>query len=165
MQSDGLGGGSLWIFNVLATAFDAISVALGGDTGFGQSLDGLELGSNPPGFPPSSPPPPGGGCSFCLPLDGGSLALPQVDIQDLLNQGVMVAAASSEEKVYSGYATYYLPTGNPTASGEPYDPDALTGAMTKEKVPKLPTTVTVKHKGKMIKVKINDRGSFAVDSR
>jgi len=61
-----------------------------------------------------------------------------------------------------GEASYYLPTGNPTASGAPYDPNGMTGAMLN--VP-FGTEVQVTHQGKTIEVTINDRGPFAMDPK
>lgn len=66
---------------------------------------------------------------------------------------------------YSGQATYYNLPGLPTASGTPFDPNAMTAAMTAEKVP-LETTVTVTYKSPdgtttSVCVTVNDRGPFA----
>ncbi len=64
-----------------------------------------------------------------------------------------------------GEASYYHDalSGNPTASGEPYDPDALTAA---HRTLPLGTRVRVTnlHNGKSVEVLVNDRGPF-IDGR
>src|SRR5262249_6170143 len=75
-----------------------------------------------------------------------------------------------DTKVHTGDASYYPPTGNPTADGEKYDGTGLTGAMQSDKVPKLPHDVYVHYddgKGRActLKVKVNDRGPWAVDEK
>lgn len=49
----------------------------------------------------------------------------------------------------------YELAGRPTASGEPFDPEGLTAAMWG--VP-LGTTITVRHGGQSVTVRVNDRG-------
>ncbi len=71
--------------------------------------------------------------------------------------------------VYEGEASYYNLPGNRTASGELFDPNANTAAMTADKAP-LGTRVTVQYTSQTpngpltnrIAVTINDRGPFAV---
>ena len=71
------------------------------------------------------------------------------------------ASADSEEGVASYYADSLA--GNPTASGEPYDPQALTAA---HKTLEFGTKVRVTYpkNGKSVEVVINDRGPH-VDGR
>jgi len=75
-------------------------------------------------------------------------------------------------KDFSGGASYYNLPGQKTASGEKFDPNGMTAAMTGEKA-KLGQTVTVSYTttdkdGKTvttrISVVVNDRGPFNVDS-
>ena len=66
---------------------------------------------------------------------------------------------------YYGQATYYNLPGSSTASGVPFDPNALAGAMTAEKVP-IGSNVTVNYTSpngttSSCRVDINDRGPFA----
>jgi RHS repeat-associated protein len=67
-------------------------------------------------------------------------------------------------RIFAGLASYYNLIGSETASGEMFDPNAFTAAMTSEKVP-LQTVVTVKYKNdgceKSVTVRVNDRGPFA----
>jgi rare lipoprotein A (peptidoglycan hydrolase) len=72
-------------------------------------------------------------------------------------------------KTYKGFATFYNLPGRKTASGQAFDGNAMTGAMTAEKVPHLGTKVTVEYacvdkSGKQttrsISVTVNDRGPF-----
>ena len=62
---------------------------------------------------------------------------------------------------YTGYCTYYDLPGRMTASGEMFNPNSMTCAMTKEKAA-LGTRVRVKSEmsGREINVKVNDRGPF-----
>lgn len=62
---------------------------------------------------------------------------------------------------YTGYCTYYDLPGRMTASGEMFNPNSMTCAMTKEKAA-LGTRVRVKSEmsGREISVKVNDRGPF-----
>jgi len=62
---------------------------------------------------------------------------------------------------YEGDASYYDLPGNKTANGEFFDGSILAGAMQADKVPILPTEVTVKCGCGTIKVRINDRGPWA----
>src|SRR5262249_6506284 len=85
------------------------------------------------------------------------------------NDGGPVAPGQTQQTVYEGEATFYDLRGFKTASGERFDPTAMKGAMTAEKVP-LDTKVTVDYthyaaNGPVktrIHVTINDRGPFAV---
>lgn len=72
------------------------------------------------------------------------------------------AAGPSDRKetVYTGKASYYEGPSDTTSSGERFDPNAMAGAMTRDKVKHLPTTVTVSHGDVSIDVRINDRGPF-----
>jgi len=72
-------------------------------------------------------------------------------------------------KSYEGFATFYNLPGRKMASGQPFDSNAMTAAMTAEKVPRLGTEVTVEYacvdksgkpSTKNIIVTINDRGPF-----
>lgn len=75
--------------------------------------------------------------------------------------GAQVAEGGEVERVLDGRASYYSDSlaGRPTASGEPYDPRALTAASrdlpfgTRVRVTRLDTGATVT-------VRINDRGPF-----
>lgn len=62
---------------------------------------------------------------------------------------------------FKGYCTYYNLLGRETASGELFNPNSMTAAITAEKAT-MGTTVKVKFEagGKSIKVKVNDRGPF-----
>ncbi len=66
-----------------------------------------------------------------------------------------------EHTVQKGEASYYCQSlsGNPTTSGEPYDPDLLTAA---HRTLPLGTRVRVTnlHTGASVVVRINDRGPF-----
>jgi RHS repeat-associated protein len=66
------------------------------------------------------------------------------------------------EKQYTGIASWYGPgfEGKKTACGQIFHSSLMTGAMQPEKVPHLPTYVTVTYKNKSIRVKINDRGPY-----
>jgi rare lipoprotein A (RlpA)-like double-psi beta-barrel protein len=82
---------------------------------------------------------------------------------------------TDEPKVFTGQASYYNPkpkrnrSTRPTASGQPFDPHRIAGAMTVDKLAKLPTTVILTYhrpgSGKTIRIPvlINDRGPFATD--
>jgi hypothetical protein len=62
-----------------------------------------------------------------------------------------------------GYAIYYNLPGSPTASGEPFNPDAMNAAMTSNRAP-LGTNVQVqlqKDPSSSITVRTNDTGPFA----
>jgi RHS repeat-associated protein len=87
---------------------------------------------------------------------------------DYYNDPYNTGNSSSGGKVFVGNASFYDLPGHLTADGDEFDSNAMAGAMTKEKVPHLPTTVQVKNleKGacKVIDVEINDRGPFAMDS-
>ena len=63
---------------------------------------------------------------------------------------------------YTGNASYYNLPGNKTASGTLFNANTFAGAMTSDKVHKLPTTVTVTFEGNSIQVEVNDRGPFMV---
>jgi RHS repeat-associated protein len=83
------------------------------------------------------------------------------------------AAAPSQggqQATYSGDATYYNLPGKTTASGSKLDANAMAAAMTSEKVPTLPTDVTVTYVDKdgnknTVTVTVNDRGPFARDEK
>jgi RHS repeat-associated protein len=86
----------------------------------------------------------------------------------VLNDPVIFVDPLGWEKLYTGYATYYNLVGYRTASGVPFDPNALAAAMTAEKAP-FGTEVTVEYtytdkEGKShtrsICVRVNDRGPF-----
>jgi len=66
------------------------------------------------------------------------------------------------EFIGRGLASWYGPgfEGKPTASGQPFDPQAMTGAS--RDLP-LGTTVEVQHDGKSVEVTINDRGPYHRD--
>jgi rare lipoprotein A (peptidoglycan hydrolase) len=75
------------------------------------------------------------------------------------------------EKHFSGDATYYNLPGSKTASGRPFNSDAMSAAMTGEKT-RMGQHVTVTYSGKdahgktttkSIKVIVDDRGPFARD--
>lgn len=82
---------------------------------------------------------------------------------------------TDELKVFTGQASYYNPkpkrnrSPRPTASGQLFDPHRIAGAMTIDKLAKLPTTVILTYhrpgSGKAIRIPvlINDRGPFATD--
>jgi len=63
---------------------------------------------------------------------------------------------------YTGWCTYYDLPERQTASGDTFDPNAMACAMTREKA-QLGTIVKVRSEvsGRVIKVKVNDRGPFA----
>jgi rare lipoprotein A len=72
-----------------------------------------------------------------------------------------MAAAPGDGSVQSGLASYYADSlqGRPTASGEPYDPQALTAA---HRTLPFGTLVEVSREdGRRVTVRINDRGPFA----
>ena len=63
-----------------------------------------------------------------------------------------------------GRASYYADSlaGNKTASGEPYDPNAMTAA---HRTLPFGTWVVVRSRGRQVKVRINDRGPFGGKGR
>jgi len=70
--------------------------------------------------------------------------------------------------IYTGEASYYPPSGYPTANGERYDPNGFTAAMQKNLIPNFNTIVYVNYndqKGRActIKVRVNDRGPYSRD--
>jgi hypothetical protein len=66
----------------------------------------------------------------------------------------------------SGTATYYNLPGSTTASGQPFDPNSMNAAMTRDRAP-LGTNVQVRlqtNPGSSINVQVNDTGPFARDA-
>jgi hypothetical protein len=66
-------------------------------------------------------------------------------------------------RTVSGDATYYDLPGNTTASGEPFDANRLTAAMTRDRLKTFGTEVIVRladNPQRSIRVKVNDRGPF-----
>lgn len=93
------------------------------------------------------------------------LAAKNGDLEIVSKEPTNEINANVGTSAYYGQATYYNLPGSSTASGTPFDPNAMAGAMTSEKVP-LGSSVTITYKapnGKTtsIRVKINDRGPFA----
>jgi peptidoglycan lytic transglycosylase len=70
-------------------------------------------------------------------------------------------AAPAPVAIESGAASYYADSlaGNATASGEPYDPRALTAAH--RTLPFGTVVDVVREDGRAVRVRINDRGPFA----
>ena len=72
------------------------------------------------------------------------------------------------DKIFTGQASFYGPTGRPTASGAPYDPAAMTAAMTGGKVLTLPANVAVDYTDqkvcRAVDVAVTDCEPFAFDS-
>lgn len=66
------------------------------------------------------------------------------------------AQAIAARKVASWYGEKHR--GKPTASGEPFNPDAMTCASNRYP---LNTLLTVSHNGKTVTVRVNDRGPAA----
>ncbi len=81
-------------------------------------------------------------------------------ISSLLTFGATLAAAGTEE----GLASYYADSlhGNKTASGEPYDKEALTAAHRTLEFGS-EAKVTYLKTGKSVTVRINDRGPHVKD--
>jgi rare lipoprotein A len=75
-----------------------------------------------------------------------------------VSQAGAAETPNNEGTVYTGKASWY--TGKKTANGERFDPNAMAGAMTDDKVEDLPTKVTVSRGDVSIEVRINDRGPF-----
>lgn len=76
---------------------------------------------------------------------------------------LMIAAfAASEAKADTTLASWYGPgfAGNPTASGETYDPSGFTAA---HKTLPLGTPMTVSYNGRSVDVVVNDRGPYVGD--
>ena len=87
------------------------------------------------------------------------------EVAEIIYRTQKVAESGFTKKyVYSGYgkASYYHSSlaGNPTASGEPYDPEALTAA---HRTLPLGTRLKVKHGDKFVIVRVNDRGPYHED--
>ena len=59
-----------------------------------------------------------------------------------MREKVADVSSIAGQETYNGQATYYNLPGSSTASGAPFDPNAMAGAMTAEKVP-LGSNVTV----------------------
>ena len=72
---------------------------------------------------------------------------------------LLLIAMQDATQALPGLASYYGDelAGNPTASGEPFDPNGLTAAH-----PYLPfgTLLTVSNNGRSVTVRVNDRGPF-----
>lgn len=80
-------------------------------------------------------------------------------------RGARSDAATPAGAVLRGKATYYADSlaGHKTASGEPYDPGALTAA---HRTLPFGTVVRVRRKdGREVTVRINDRGPFGKEDR
>jgi len=97
-------------------------------------------------------------------LRAAALALPLILVAGCGGTAVFVAepeVARTGHEVQKGKASYYHDSlhGNPTASGEPYDRNALTAAHRS-----LPfgTEILVRNlkNGKTVRVRVNDRGPF-----
>ena len=75
-------------------------------------------------------------------------------------KGAKGAKSAPVGSVSTGVASYYADSlaGRPTASGEPYDPAALTAA---HRTLPFGTLVEVSREGRKVVVRINDRGPFA----
>ena len=82
------------------------------------------------------------------------------------------------QQTYTGQASYYNLPGDNTASGVPFDANAMAAAMTANRVPHIPTQVTVTYtyqskdsKGcpktmtNTVTVTVNDRGPFALNAQ
>lgn len=78
--------------------------------------------------------------------------------------GAPAAATAHAGSVSTGVASYYADSlaGRPTASGEPYDPSALTAA---HRTLPFGTLVEVSREGRAVVVRINDRGPFGKKKR
>jgi rare lipoprotein A len=74
--------------------------------------------------------------------------------------GVLVAASDDRAGATTGLASWYGANfaGEPTASGEVFDPGALTAA---HKTLPFGTVVTVSYRGRSTQVTINDRGPYS----
>mgnify|MGYP003577971641 CR=1 FL=1 len=94
----------------------------------------------------------------------GALGVPLV-VFACASVGPEPPATPAGGTVERGLATYYADSlaGNKTASGERYDPTAMTAA---HRTLKFGTVVEVERKnGKKVRVRINDRGPFADKKR
>lgn len=84
-------------------------------------------------------------------------------VEEVVERPEPVAPASSSTS-FSGEASYYAASldGNPTASGEPYDHDAMTAAHRELPFGTM-VRVTNRETGASVVVRINDRGPYADD--
>ena len=90
--------------------------------------------------------------------DGGErVAVP--DVASVRHSGVSGAPRIEAEDVQTMVASYYANVleGNPTASGEPYEPGRYTAA---HKSLPLGTELRVAYGGEAVEVVVNDRGPF-----
>jgi len=67
----------------------------------------------------------------------------------------------SPTQTLRGGASFYRPTGNPTARGQPYDPNAMTAAMLHVPFGTVVTVTLTSNPGSSIVVTVTDRGPYA----